>query len=386
MEAEDGIESVDSAVALAGTAGHKALENYYTSYSGALQICPDSAEFRNPIDIYTTNLDDMTASRAKWYAHVMDNIIEAHGGAVEIHAEVAMSVVLKNGFGEVLLTGHNDLTVICADGVTLISDWKFNFLEVAEAAHNIQLMGYTLLAIKDATVPFKVGGDIHTILIAGGNENPFTAAKYTPSDTVALEKHILSIVSRSVAADAKRCPSDEGCKYCLAKCSTRCPETLAEVSNGSPLALALCESHLPENIEAATKQVLVAKGLAKLCAAYVDRYNDFVRDNEDLCDGYAELQKPRVVREIVDCQAAHDAITAPPLNLLTSDEFLTQCVDVKIGKLEKALKPVLTARGEKVKDHKMVIAGLLGDALKAESDPDGKRVVKITYKKGGGGK
>ncbi len=355
LAAADGIESEDSAQSLAGTAGHAALEQYYNQRGHW-----EKGAACEPIDEFLTGLDDMTAGRARWYAKVMDEVIAEHGGAKKIYTEVEMGASLKNGFGVVELTGHADLIVCCIDGVTLISDWKFNFLEVPEAAGNIQLRGYAYLLVKDPNLQMLVGNEVHAILIAGGNENPFTAAVYLPDSMERAESHLFSIIRNALAPDARRVPSDDACKYCQAKCTTRCQETAELVQEDSSLALALRAAYLPECIADATKQALAAKQLKKLCEATIDNYNDFVRDNPELCEDYAELQKPRIVREIVDCQAAHDAVVTSAL--MTSEEFLKKCIKVPIGTLEKALKPALIERGEKVKDHKKLISYMLGDA------------------------
>jgi len=367
LTAEDGLKSEDSAVSLAGTEGHGALERYYDRYQEFLRYDPVEVGLRPSISEFLDGLDDMTASRARWYAHVMDGAIEEHGGAVEIHTEVAMSMVLS----VVRLIGHNDLTVICADGVTLISDWKFNFLEVPEAAHNIQLMGYALLAIRDETVLADIPGEIHTILIAGGNENPFTAAKYTPASTIALETYIKSIVAGSLADDAKRVPNDDACKYCTASGTTRCPERLEEIGNVPALAMPYEILPNPDKCLELFKAVKMVETFGR---KFMSDVKAAVTENPEAWADVFELSNTGNTRTIKDAQDAYN-IFVTDNGLVTHEEFM-ETMKVAIGKLEKACKPVMKERSIPVKDQKMMIARLLGNNLELKEKAKSLKVVK----------
>lgn len=366
LRAAEGIVSEDSAQSLAGTAGHAALERYYNQFF--------AEENHNPIDAFTGSLDDITAGRARWYAKVMDGIIADHGGAQNIKTEVEMSVMLKNGFGVVKLTGHADLIVYCNDGVVLLSDWKFNFLSVPEAARNIQLMGYAYLLSKQQTAPTPFE-EIHTVLIAGGNENPFTAAVYNPGTIERAEKHLFAIVRDAVAADARRIPSEDSCKYCPAKCTQRCPETLALIEeHGTELVGADENIQLPATKQDARDLYDKAKFLRSLCEKYEGMVKEAVQADPEGWADFFTLQSTGSTRTIKDAQAAYE-VFVDTNSLLDAETFLS-LVSLPIGKLEAACKDSLKERGVPVKDQKMMIAGLLGDNLELKEKAPSLKAVK----------
>ena len=219
----EGIQSKDSVQSTAGTAGHAALEQYYNQHGYM------------PVEAFTGTLDDMTASRCHWYAKTIDELIASHGGALSIQTELHLKRMLWEG---VELSGHIDLLVRCNDGIDMIVDYKFNFLEVTRASQNLQLMAYGILWQPQARE------EIHTILTAGGNEEPFTATPWGAGTLFAAFNEMVKICWPAMKIDAPRCPSD-ACRYCPAKCSSRCPETMDIIKN----AVVPARTYIPMSIE-----------------------------------------------------------------------------------------------------------------------------------------
>jgi hypothetical protein len=352
----EGVVSADSAQSLAGSAGHAALERYFKQ--------PFDADIL-PIEAFIDTLDSMTASRARWYANTIDKLIEEHSGAGEILTEVEMSAIICDGFE---LTGHADLIVPCKDGITLLIDYKFNYLDVPRAAQNLQLMGYAWLWSQGFAYP----DTIHAILTAGGNEDPFTAAEYTPERIVTARDHLERIVKKTVL-DPVRNPSEEACKYCQAKCTTRCPETLGQLSTGCTL-MARPESLLPAIKKDAADLRSKAKELIKLAEAYIARIDDEVKADPEAWAEYFTLQSTGSTREVKDVQSCYNTLVTNE-GLVTHEQFF-DALKVSITKLEDASKPVLKERGVPVKDQKMMIAGLLGDNLELKEKAQSVKAVK----------
>lgn len=349
----EGLESKDSAQSIAGTAGHKALENYYKQYR---------AEERKPIDAFLDGLDDMIAGRCRWYADTIDGLIEEHGGAEFIYTELETALRF---FADDMLTGHIDLVVVCKDKVCLIVDYKFNWLEVPRAAQNLQLMGYAVLV--SGFVSLGDDAVIHAVLTAGGNDEPFTAVKYNAWDIIKAETHLIkNVIAQAKDAYAPRIPSDEACKYCPAKCSTRCPETLNKLSvDGCQLPVGMIEeSYLPENKEDILKLWRDTELVKSLCVRYQERVKDAVRANPEKYEGFFTLQNAGSTRKVQDAQKAYQTIVEDN-GLLPAAEFLA-LVNLPIGKLETAVKPVLIDKGFKAKDVKATVEQLLGDNLTHE--------------------
>ena len=367
MNAEDGLQGSDSAQSLAGNAGHGSLEGYYDELTWWIAD-PEMRE-RPTIDKFLEGLDDMTAGRARWYAKVMDEIIESHGGAVEIHTELKMRAVLENGFGQVELTGHADLCVVCVDGVTLVSDWKFNFLDVPEAAQNLQLRGYGYLVSVDSNLDI-LRDEIHTILIAGGNENPFTAAVYTPEVMKRAEAHLFSIIGKAVAEDARRTPSDHSCLYCKARGTSRCEESIEEIKQLPALTQ-------PYEILPSKTQCVELFKAVKTVEAFGRKFQkdlkDAVNEDPESWAEFFEMSNTGSNRTILDAQVAY-ATFVEEEKLMTHDEFMST-MKVAIGKLEKACKPGLKEQAIKAKDQKKHVEGLLGSNLEKKEKAKSLKVV-----------
>lgn len=353
LRAAEGMSSPDTAQSEAGTAGHAALERYYMQPGHLLSR---ENEAIDPVDAFLDGLDDMIASRARWYVKTINGLIASHGGAKDIWTEVEMSAAIIEG---VTLTGHADLIVQCADGIDLLIDYKFNWLEVPRASQNVQLMGYAWLWAAEHTV----SNPIHAILTAGGNEEPFTAAEYNANALESAHKRLCEIAQDAVLLGAGRSVSDEACKYCPAKCSTRCPETLEEIADGENYLIHRADN-LPESKGAVLDLWNKAAFLEKLIKDYKDRVKAAVMESPEEWAEQFKLQSTGSTRTITDAQAAY-AVVVEEAGLLKGDEFFA-LVSCPIGKLEKALKEPLKESGVPVKDQKPLIEKMLGDNLESK--------------------
>jgi len=304
-----GIPSKDSAVSLAGTDGHAVLERYYGARREQLSGSMVPSDFG--IENFTDALDSQTASRCRRYACNIDELIASHGGAVQILTEHEMSFPIADG---VEITGHADLIVICADGIHLVIDYKFNFLEVERASRNIQIMGYVVLWANEC----QATREIHGVLIAGGNEIPYTATSYNRETVKKAIQKLTTIVQSAVLRDVRN-PGEEQCKYCQAKCTTRCPETLERVSTGSALMV------MPENLLPAVKADAAAlrskaKELIKLAESYVERIDAEVRAYPEEWAGQFTLQSTGDKTTVLSVKDVYRILVLEE-KVLTDDEF-----------------------------------------------------------------
>lgn len=350
LEASRDLSSGDSVVSLAGNAGHVALERYYN------QPGHTTGEAVGPIDEFAAELDDMTSYRARWYAETVDSLISSHGGAQEVHTEVAMSSEIVAH--QVTLTGHADLVVVCRDGTTLITDWKFNYLDVPRASENIQLMGYVWLWDQQRHAN---DGAIHACLSAGGNDEPFTVADYTPVAVRRASARLEEIVCRALVPDTStRVPGAEQCRYCPAQGTERCPESVEQVlavAKTAPFEVLPSPERCVELFEA-------VKAVETLGKKFLAMLKDAVVADPDAWAAHFSLQPTGSTRTITDAQAAYREIVEIG-GFLSSDQFLG-LVSVPIGKLEKAMKDPLAASGIPAKDQKRVVESLLAGLIEAK--------------------
>lgn len=361
LDAEDGLVSPSSAQSLAGVGGHGALESYWNQ-AGHL----DGSQINNP-ESFCDDLDDMIAGRVSWYAKVIHGLIKERGGAVMILTEYEMESNISH---TVVLTGHADLIVKCGNGVTLVIDYKFNWLEVPRAVQNKQLMGYAVLYADEFTNP----GIIQTVLTAGGNDEPFSIAEYDEQGLMHAKDQILQIMAAALLVeDPARVPAIDACKYCRAKCTINCQETLDKMDDPEN-AIAIRSTMLPANMSDVLEMFIRAKELEKLCEAFFINVKKEVLAEPEAWREHFILQATGSSRKILDAQVAFETIVEQN-ELIDGPTFLS-LVELPIGKLEKALKPALKEKGHKVKDQKSYIQNMLGVNLELTQKAPSVKAVK----------
>ena len=364
MKACDGLDSGTSDQAIAGTMGHAALEMYYKQ-NGHVTLDPEAVK---PIEDFLDGLDDMTAGRARWYARELDKMLSSMGDIYDIGTEIAVHAIAENGFGKVKITGHMDLIALITDGPAVINDYKFNWLPQPVASQNLQLMTYAWLWHRQ--FPNKTY-DIHAVLTAGGNEEPFTATVYTRDGIRKAEKHLFAIIARALEPDAKRFPSEEACKYCPAAGTSRCEESCDHIKQLP--ALTQPYEILPPMAEC-LKLFKAVKTVESFGKKFTKDLKDAVNENPEAWAEFFELANSGNTRKILDAQAAY-ATFVEEEKLVTHDGFM-ETMSVAIGKLEKACNPALVEQEIKVKDQKKHIEGLLGSNLEKKEKAKSLKAVK----------
>ena len=339
LKACEGILSKPSPVAEMGTQTHQAIEDHFLKRAGH------------------TTLDARQEKVASWFICKAEEIIAAHGGAKDVYPELQLSGIIADGFE---ITGKPDLLVLCNDGKWLLFDWKCGFAEVPRAAANIQLMGYAWLLSTNEGVSAGIEAYLFN---AGGSREQSTTGTMYDRDSIGLAKCKLTDIVQSAVLRDVRNPGEEQCKYCQAKCTTRCLETLERVATGSAL-LVLPDDLLPAVKADAAALRGKAKELIRLAEAYIDQIDDAVKASPEAWSEFFTLQSTGSTRKIESAQEAYRVVVEES-GMLSAVEFLG-LVSVPIGKLEAALKEPLRAGGAPVKDHKALVATMLGDNLKLE--------------------
>lgn len=349
LKACEGIPSKSSAVAEMGNRIHYAIEQYYTN--------------GNSNGAWMNELNERDLMVVRWFTMKADEVISSHGGAKDVYPELQMSGIIADGFE---ITGKPDLFVMCNDGKWILFDWKTGFAEVTKAAANIQLMGYAwLLSTNEG-----IGTGIEAYLFsAGSKENALTGTVYDAESIKASKQKLTDIVQSAILRDVRN-PGDEQCKYCQARCSTRCLETLDAVA----MPPIVRECLLPANKDEAAALRRAAKSFIALAESYVDRIDAEVREHPEEWAGQFVLQSTGSTRKIESAQEAYRVIVEENA-MLSAAEFLG-LVSVPIGKLEAAMKPVLSEQGVPVKDQKALVATMLGDNLKSEEKAASVKAVK----------
>lgn len=345
-----GLKGSDTAASLGGVRTHKAIEEYYLK-----------KEFS------AAGLGEREEKIARWFIEKADAEITKHGGCVKVVPELQMRSMLSP---DVRLTGQADLVVLCNDGVWLLFDWKCGYLEVEEAAANVQLSGYAVL-LSQTVFRHEPSGPIHALLFSSGNERALTGTVYEDATIEKARSNVLSLIVNSNDPEAQRCPSDEACRYCLAHGTDRCPESLADVMAAPAL---LRPYEVMPGMKDCKRLFDAIKTVESFGNKFLPMLKEAVTANPEGWAEYFTLQFTGNMRTIEDAQLCYNQIVETE-KLLTAEEFLA-LVKVPIGALEDAVKEPLKALGVPVKEQKLHVAGLLGENLKLEPKAPSLKAVK----------
>lgn len=214
---------------------------------------------------------------------------------------------------------------------TLIIDYKTGWGEVEESPSNLQLRALAVLAYA------TWGACTITVAIITPNGDP-QMCRYTAADLERSEKEILAIIAAAEAPDAPRIPSEDACRYCRAKGTAHCPESLAV---------------LPAVIQAGEGEIVDVRQMVRLweigkVAMQIIKANEARLKALPLEVLQAEgvtLKPGNKVRQIKDAGAAWVAA----LPIIPKADFL-RCMEVGISDLEKAHKSATGLKGNAAAD------------------------------------
>lgn len=248
-----------------------------------------------------------------------------------------------------LVTGHPDQVIILEmkDGAfrALIWDSKTGWKEQDEPAINLQLRAYAYLVFtRYPTVEEIVAG-----LIPSRFKVP-SPVVYTRADITAIEAELKDIQAEAAKPEAKRIPSFDACRYCRAKATDRCPETLQlPATFNQPLNIATLT---PEQKGILLEQCEMASDRIKTIR---EKLKEELAGNPDAIAGWT--LKPGRKNPII---AKPSEIYALVEDAIDPEAFGDSCCEVSVTKLRKVLGAALDW---KVKDHKKNTDARLGALL-----------------------
>lgn len=206
----------------------------------------------------------------------------------------------------------------------LVIDFKTNRGDIEESPKNMQLRALAVLLMKRG--PFQYKKIPVAIIQPLVNREPLITC-YEEQDLKRAHEELLSILAAIHQPDAPR-KVNPYCKFCPAK--FKCPEFKRTVENiviagqelngvsGDDLSKLLTLCHMAEPV------IKAVRALAK----------DRLKENADAVPGWT-LSKPGSIRILSDPFAVFKVLSEAAL--LTRDQFLTDCISVGIGDLEKAV-------------------------------------------------
>jgi len=355
--ASQGLESKKTAESESGDRVHLALQSHYLG-----------------VEFDESRLTDRESMVFRWFRKEADALIEKHGGASSVLPEYVLGNPIPGT--DIILTGHVDLVVICEDGIILIFDWKSGFLEVPPAKNNLQLVGYCWGVAETIRETGEVGfKQIHSYLFSSGSEKAFTGARFSKEHLAQSGEYIRKVAMDCMAEDAPRCPGNEQCRYCPAKCTDRCPESrdwVRQAAVGMEL-MKTEEPRLPADKQEVVRVFKAIKQVESFGRKFMSMLKTEVVENPEAWEGMFELEPGNTVRSLADVQSVYNIVVGDH-GLVDTDTFL-RVVALPIGDLEALLKDPLKDAGVLVKNQKEYLADMLGDLIETKQNSPSIKVV-----------
>jgi len=239
-----------------------------------------------------------------------------------------------------LLSGKPDFGAVSLSPITmtrkaLVIDYKSGRGEHKAAASNLQLRTQlVLLWTRTSCAASKGYAAIVQPLVSSEPE----ICEYSLSDLKAAHMEILEIIYRSKDPKAPLVPGETQCKFCPAR--LKCPaaaDVLKEIESTDMTSLLGISA---KDMAALLDKCDVAEQIIKAARSHAKAH---LKGDPKCIPGWTLEQNPPT-RSIEDAEAAFNALTGFGM---TSEKFLKECVSVKIGALEKAVKSIAESRGEK---------------------------------------
>lgn len=231
-------------------------------------------------------------------------------------------------------SGKPDVVAIdTLQGHAVVIDYKTGRGDVTEAAGNMQLRALAVLVSAEHW-PERV-----TVAIVQPLAGAVSVCEYGPDELMKAHEEVAGIVSAIHWPEATRRPSSKACKYCKAKGTERCPESIAAVES-LPMEVSRDGREIVLTPERLSELLEKLPMVEKVIEAIRGKARRMLEAGETV-PGYT--LKPGVEREtITDLTTVYNRAVAAGVN---SEAFMA-CVSVTKTKLKDVVK---AATGEKGK-------------------------------------
>lgn len=339
-----------SGAAAMGTAVHEYIE----------KVISDGEPSAETLAWGAANLDERGLGVADFCLDNMREVIGSHGGFtddLELYTELPLEWASGEGHR---LSGHPDVVAIADDGSVHIWDWKCGFASVKVAAENPQLMAYAvLLAMNPSFIP-KVDNGVTVHLISVGNEwdDVVTSAHYSPSDLDAACSYLLSIQEAAADPKARRSPHPDACRYCRARGTSRCPESVAAIEAVAGLVDGLTDSETGKLSAPNSERVIEVWDACKVAEAAAENFKAMIRHFVEQ-EGAQSIDGLKLTNGFDQLIPAATADVATALERMLDYDSVVDCSSVSVGKLAEKLKAekAVTAKAAKELVQRLLIAG-----------------------------
>jgi hypothetical protein len=313
------------------------------SWTGDGRLIHDALKDESKMPLLTDELFDVAARLADTAAYIVDKIFPPDAEGIE-RGEVVREreepfYVIHNG--ERIISGHPDFIqygMIYGKRVALILDFKSGFLDVPSPEVNDQIRSYSVAVWQES------------VALAERMDNPELAidevyASIIPRyglptpvlyDAKSLPQALLDLAEIDEAvrdAKAVRTPSVDACRFCLARATSRCPETLypPEKLKSMPSLIDLSPAEKGQLLS-------LTKIVAGNIKALTERLYEELEIDPNAVEGW-ELAKGKTAKNIEDVSACYQQVS----EILEAEQY-QKCLKVHKTRLLQSLKAYLKER------------------------------------------
>lgn len=205
----------------------------------------------------------------------------------------------------------------------LILDFKSGFLDVPTPEANDQLRAYAVAVWQD---PDLLVSQVFASIVPRFKRNPVTV-HYSSQDLPMALLDLVEVYRAAQDEAATRIPSVEACRYCRARATSRCPETLYPPAKLKEMPSLIALS--PEQKGELLSLCEIVQGNIK---ALKERLYDELKQDAAAVEGY-HLVPGDFRSSIPDAAACYQIVS----DMMTAEEFQA-CLKVGMGDLKGELK------------------------------------------------
>ena len=357
------IENKAGEPAISGTRVHSVLEKAIT-----IETLQDRTKLNHAVQMEATahhcdkgEDDGRERFIAWWFSREVLETAMDHQGAKELFHELKMDLIYPPE-DDLDVSSHPDLIMICNDDTIHVFEFKTGYGKQETADGHIQLQSY-IVSYWDRQR--GIGEQITAIrghlLCAGETQDEFHSdALYEEEHIDHMREYIRRVCLASFEENAPRTPNPHlpGCRYCPARGTERCPETIEVMETALATAPQIKEIDLvyrslePEKVAAYLEAWAIARPIVKRLedCAKIDIEEKLNQGSESPVPGWT-VNPGKIRKDVHDPSGLIGAIMSQCNLTLTQ---LSPCLKPSITKVKKAIwaiaKPNSKAAGIKKKD------------------------------------
>lgn len=277
---------------------------------------------------HLVDIADQMQGTADW---IVDKIFPDEDGIVRGHLlrDLDQTFFVTHN-GEKIISGHPDFIqfgVIRGRNVALVLDFKSGYLEVPAPEMNDQLRAYAVMVWQE----FEVD-EVYASIVPRFGKTP-TSVHYGSDELPLALLDLAEIVVASKDAKAVRTPSVGACRYCRARTTSKCPETLhidERLIRMNPL-IDLSPEKKGELLDLAE----IASGNIKKLK---ERLKEEIKADENAVTGW-HLVPGNMLGSITDADGCYQIVS----DFMTLAEYQA-CLKVGLKPLKDAIKDFLASK------------------------------------------